>query len=389
MKTLFLTLRTFSATGGIEKVCRVMGKALYEDSVENSGQLTICSMYDRQQDAFDNPYFPFEIFRGFAVSKVQFIEEMLRIGRKMDLVILSHINLLVVGATIRKLSPKTRIVLLAHGIEIWFPVSWQKKWMLRHGCDAIWAVSNFTRHKVIEVHGASSEKCFVLNNCLDPYLPLPTITHKSERLLQHYGIAPHEKIIMSLTRISSRERYKGYDRVVRALALLKEKHPDVRYLVAGKFDEPEKNSLETLAAKLGLGSQVLMPGYIEDDELEDHFSISDAYVMPSRKEGFGIVFIEAMYYGLPVVAGNIDGTVDALLQGSLGQLINPDDIPALAIAIDRVLQHREQYLPDRTLLLENFSYETYKRKLRGLLDLIEPVMNGPELIPHMKSAPSA
>ncbi|HVU85371.1 MAG TPA: hypothetical protein VHC50_11055, partial [Puia sp.] len=98
MKTLFLTLRTFSATGGIEKVCRILGKALYEDSIENRGQLMVCSMYDRQQDAFDNPYFPFEIFRGFAISKVQFIEEMLRTGRKMDVVILSHINLLVVGA---------------------------------------------------------------------------------------------------------------------------------------------------------------------------------------------------------------------------------------------------------------------------------------------------
>ncbi len=367
MKTLFLTLRTFSATGGIEKVCRILGKALYEDSIENRGQLMVCSMYDRQQDAFDNPYFPFEIFRGFAISKVQFIEEMLRTGRKMDVVILSHINLLVVGAMIKKISPSTRIVLMAHGIEIWFPVSLQKKWMLWHSCDAILAVSDFTRHKVMEVHGVNAGKCFVLNNCLDPFLPLPSVNNKRADLMRQYGFGTRDKIIMSLTRISSRERYKGYDRVVQAMALLKEKHPDIKYLVAGKFDEVEKASLDNLVQQLGLQNQLVMPGYIEDNELEDHFALSDIYVMPSRKEGFGIVFIEAMFYGLPVIAGNADGTVDALLHGELGQLVAPDNIQQIANAIDRVLCDKTSYMPDRELLMNHFSYEVYKRKMGNVL----------------------
>src|SRR5664279_3697408 len=152
MKTLFLTLRTFSATGGIEKVCRIMGKALYEDSIQNEGVVEICSMYDRQRDAFGNPYFPSENFRGFAIGKLFFIKEMIQEGFKNDRVILSHINLLPVGWLIKKIAPRTKIILLAHGIEIWYPLSKFKRKMLRN-CYKIIAVSQYTRDTIIKVHG--------------------------------------------------------------------------------------------------------------------------------------------------------------------------------------------------------------------------------------------
>jgi phosphatidylinositol alpha-1,6-mannosyltransferase len=110
----------------------------------------------------------------------------------------------------------------------------------------------------------------------------------------------------------------------------------------------------------------MMPGYIQDEELEDHFAMSDMYVMPSRKEGFGIVFIEAMYYGLPVIAGNIDGSADALLNGELGQLVNPDNIKELSTAIANVLENKTSLSPDHSLLMQHFSYEAYKEKLEHI-----------------------
>ena len=85
--------------------------------------------------------------------------------------------------------------------------------------------------------------------------------------------------------------------------------------------------------------------------------------MPSRKEGFGIVFIEAMYYGLPVIAGNMDGSSDALLHGKLGQLVNPDSVEEIANAISNILKNKPSYIPDRKLLIQHFSYETYKNNL--------------------------
>ena len=364
-KTLFLTLRTFSATGGIEKGCKILGKALYEDSIKNEGIVQICSMYDKQEDAFDNRYFPTENFRGYGINKWRFIKETVLAGSKSNLVILSHINLLLAGWFIKKIAPHTKIILLAHGIEIWYPLNARKKRMLKQ-CDKIIAVSNYTRNKIIEVHGLAEDKCVVLNNCLNPFLPLPSLHKKSEALLNKFGFTASDKILMTLSRLSSKEKYKGYVKVIKAIAGLKEKYPNIKYLIAGRYDKREKVFLDTLINKLELQSTVIMPGYIKSEELEKCFAMCDLYIMPSSKEGFGIVFIEAMYYGLPVIAGNADGSADALLNGKLGQLVKPDDVEEISKAITNVIENKTSFIPDRKLLLQHFSYEVYKEKLEGI-----------------------
>lgn len=362
-KTLFLTLRTFSATGGIEKVCRILGKALYEESVQNESMLRICSMYDKSSDAAGNIYFPSEYFRGFKIRKLKFIINMVITGAAMDVVILSHINLLMIGSLIKKISPSTKIILLAHGIEVWYPVNKRTRRMMQK-CDSILAVSHYTRDTIINIHGISKEKCKVLNNCLDPFLPLPSIHEKKEMLLHKYRFKSSDQILMTLTRLSSKERYKGYDQVLKAIPHLKEKFPCIKYLIAGSFDDEEKLYVDTLVSQLDISDSILMTGYLQDEDLESHFALSSLYVMPSRKEGFGIVFIEAMYYGLPVIAGNIDGSADALLNGELGQLVNPESEKEIADAIARVLENPISYKPDRNLLIKNFGYENYRKQLQ-------------------------
>ena len=89
--------------------------------------------------------------------------------------------------------------------------------------------------------------------------------------------------------------------------------------------------------------------------------------MPSVKEGFGIVFIEAMYYGVPVIAANIDGSTDALLQGKLGLLIPPENPTKIQEGIEMILDNKNKFTPDFNLLIENFGYTAYKRKLEELL----------------------
>jgi phosphatidylinositol alpha-1,6-mannosyltransferase len=367
MSTLFLTLRCFSATGGIEKVCRIMGKALYEESLVNDERLQVSSMYDHRSDAFDNAYFPAENFSGYGINKLKFFWEMVNRGRKKKRVILSHINLLPVGWLIKKSSPRTELILLAHGIEIWYPLSSFKRKML-HQCDKILAVSDFTKSRVNEVHGIPMAKLSVLNNCLDPFLPLPSIHGKAGSLLKKYGFASSDIILMSLTRLSSKERYKGYDKVIAAIAGLKKRYPQLKYIIAGSSDVREGSFVKNLLKKLNVEALVVLPGFIPDEELEAHFAMSDMYVMPSRKEGFGIVFIEAMYYGLPVIAGNIDGSVDALLNGALGQLVNPDDVSQIASAITNIIEDRSAFTPSRKVLTDQFSYEAYKHKLEGVLN---------------------
>ena len=99
--TLFLTLRVFSETGGIEKVSRILGKSLHELISEHPGEsLKIFSMYDKQGDE-DEKYFPSFIFKGFGKKKLKFVCAAAREGIGTRQVILSHVNLLLAGFLIK------------------------------------------------------------------------------------------------------------------------------------------------------------------------------------------------------------------------------------------------------------------------------------------------
>jgi glycosyltransferase involved in cell wall biosynthesis len=364
--SLFLTLRVFSATGGIEKVCMVAGKALYEltgDKIKST--LHILSMYDRQEE-LDTKYFPAEIFRGFGKNKFQFVRAAFQTGINSRQVILSHVNLLLPGVLIKLFAPNTRLILIAHGIEVWSPFSFGKRYLLRK-CDHILAVSNFTKQKLVEVHGIAEDKITILNNCLDPFLEPPLQTGKNKALLDRYALAPDHFVLLTITRLASREQYKGYDNVLYALKILTATNPAIRYLVAGKYDAAEKQRLDQLVSELSLEQYVIFAGYIPDEELAAHYSIADCYIMPSKKEGFGIVFIEAMYYGKPVIGGNKDGSMDALDNGKLGIPVNPDSIQEIAAAIVKVMGNTAAYIPDRQLVMAKFSYPVYKENLRRAL----------------------
>lgn len=359
---LFFTLKIFSATGGIEKVCRVAGKALYEIFGNN---LQVYCMHDKPNDAANNPYFPTKIFRAFAGSKIAASAKAISNGRKKNIVILSHINLLPVGYFIKKINPKVKLVLFTHGIEVWQPMVPRKKKMLQ-SCNSIFSVSNFTRQKMIELQHVDANKCFTLNNCLDPFLPNKDFTQKPDGLLEKYGIAQSEMVLMTLTRLAETERHKNYDKVIAAIASLhKKNYKNLVYLIAGKYTEDEKQFILQLADANKV--KVILTGFIEDKDLPEYFALADMYIMPSKKEGFGITFIEAMYYGLPVIAGNADGSADALDNGNLGILVNPDSVEEIEQAIEKILQHKTQYIPAKDILMDKFGFEPYKKKLQTLL----------------------
>ncbi|HET7117651.1 MAG TPA: asparagine synthase (glutamine-hydrolyzing), partial [Hanamia sp.] len=363
---LFLTLRTFSVTGGIEKVSKLAGKALYELCKEAGGKLQVCSMYDQQSD-FDERYFPKKNFTGFGINRLKFSLKCIYEGSKNEIVILTHINLLPVGYLIKFFSSKTKLVLITHGIEAWPEFNVIKKHMLLK-CDEIISVSEFTKDVISRQNGFPKQNIRVLNNCLDPFLEQPLENGKDENLLKRYRLKKEDTILMTLTRLASREKYKGYDMVIESLQKLRVNYPCLKYLLVGKYDNEEKERLDRLIEKSGLENQVIFAGFIPDSELADHFNLADIYIMPSEKEGFGIVFIEAMYYNKPVIAGNKDGSTDALLNGELGLLVDPKSHKEVVDAITKIIGNKEKYLPDRKLLMENFSYPVYKKKWKEILE---------------------
>lgn len=369
MKTdvTFMTLRIFSATGGIEKVCRILGKALYERTLDGTTTLQIISSHDQQQQAFDNRYFPSEIFKGWRNKRPQFVFSALKSGVCSKKIILSHVNLLPIGWLVKLINPKVKLILLAHGIEVWSIPMGYKEFMLKK-CDSILCVSAFTRQQMITQYALPPEKMLVFNNCLDPFLNAPVEKAVAMKLRKKYGLNESDKVLFTLTRMESGERYKGYDRVIEALSQLHQQCPQMKYLIGGSYEASEKLYIDQKINKFGLLGKVLFAGFIPEDELAHHFEMCDYYVMPSYNEGFGIVFIEALYYGLPVVAGNKDGSVDALEQGKWGMLIDPLDIDAIKMALKTLYDMPVQSgVVNRKDLLLKFGYEAYKVKLENLL----------------------
>ncbi|RVT96722.1 glycosyltransferase family 1 protein [Rhodovarius crocodyli] len=139
--------------------------------------------------------------------------------------------------------------------------------------------------------------------------------------------------IISLGRLEPR---KGMDMVLRALPGL----PDARYTIIGEgADRPR---LEALAAELGVAERVRFAGAVDDTRKAALLSAADIFAMPARREGasvegYGLVYLEAAWFGLPGVAGQEGGAADAVLDGETGLLVDGTDAAAVQAALARLL----------------------------------------------------
>lgn len=360
-KLLFLTLNTFSTTGGIEKVCRVAGSAFSQLCEEQGYTFELYAMNDRPEDLLP-AYLPAASFVPFGGRRARFVRRAVAAGIQSEVVVLSHINLLVVGGLIKLLSPKTTVYLIAHGIEVWRPLPRWKRLLLAK-MDRILPVSQYTCAVMQRLHQLPPERFTVVNNCLDPFLPPKAEKAASEAVRKLHGLRASDKILFTLTRLKSSEQYKGYDKVIQLLPRLAEGHPLVKYLIAGKYDAAEKERLHQQMRELGVEDRVVFAGMIKDEDIAAYFGAADAYVMPSTGEGFGVVFIEALHYGLPVIAGNADGSVDALAGGKFGVLVNPADAAQLLSAVEEVLRDPNRFVPDDRAVWSTFGFPAYKAAL--------------------------
>jgi phosphatidylinositol alpha-1,6-mannosyltransferase len=151
-------------------------------------------------------------------------------------------------------------------------------------------------------------------------------------------------IIVTVSRLH--DAYKGHDVVIQALPLVLSRVPDVRWVVIG--DGRLRQLYERSVYRLGLRDHVQFLGAVNDCERDAWLDRAHVFVMPNRiapsgpAEGFGIVFLEAAAHGLPVVAGNVDGAVDAVVDGETGLLVDPTDVSAVARALIDLLLDRNR-----------------------------------------------
>lgn len=252
--------------------------------------------------------------------------------RRPDHIVSTHVNFGPAAYIARKAFgiPYT---LVAHGIDVHPGLSVDTVDAMR-AADGIVAVSEWTRLRVLDLGGIDPSIVTVLPNTFDEDRFRPGAT--PDELRSRYHLNPEERVILTVARLASQERYKGYDRVIRALPAISKHCGPVRFLLIGKGEDRER--IEALSALLGIRSMVTLAGFVPDRELASHYRLADVFAMPSTGEGFGIVFLEALGCGTPVVAGNRDGSVDALDGGLLGSLVDPNDIGAIARGIQALLR---------------------------------------------------
>jgi phosphatidylinositol alpha-1,6-mannosyltransferase len=363
-KISFFVLTAFSHMGGIEKFNRAFMKALADLSPALALKTTFGGMYDQ---SFDECYTEQQPYNAGNGKKLQFVLWAVKQSLQQDVIVLGHLNLAPIAVLLKLIAPQKKLIIICHGIEVFEPVSGVKKKALQQA-NHILAVSSFTKQQLISKQGLPGEKISVFPNTIDPFFKFPVDFAKPEYLQQRYGIAANEKVILTLTRLNSKEGYKGYDTLVTVLPELLKQNIPFKYILAGKADATELQRMNTLIKSLGLEERVLMPGFIADEEITDHYLLADVFVMPSKGEGFGIVYTEAMACGLPVIAGNKDGSTEALQFGELGTLIDPDNAEELKEALVQVLgeQHEPKQLQKK--MLNCFSFERFKERLQNVIE---------------------
>ena len=145
--------------------------------------------------------------------------------------------------------------------------------------------------------------------------------------------------ILTVARLT--DRYKGFDVMLRAMALVRARIPAVRWVVIG--DGPLRGELERTAQTWGLDASVLFCGHVSDEELDGWFARSHVFAMPSRLpargggEGYGLVYLEAAARGLPCVAGNVGAVAEAVIDGETGLLVDASDHVQTAGALVELL----------------------------------------------------
>jgi glycosyltransferase involved in cell wall biosynthesis len=187
------------------------------------------------------------------------------------------------------------------------------------------------------------------------------------------GLSPEEKVVFYIGRFDPR---KGIETLVRAVGQSQLRGKENLKLIIGGGSRPgqsdgiERERIEGIVAELGMTDITTFPGRISDEILPAYYAAADVCVVPSHYEPFGLVAIEAMASGTPVVASDVGGLQFTVVPEETGLLAPPQDEAAFAVAIDRILSNpdwRNQLSKQaRTRIEEKFSWDGVANQLSEL-----------------------
>jgi len=341
--------------GGVQLFSQLALRALTEEFGASRG-IQILSRMDLSDTMTNNGIDqPFVACGG---SLLRFATEYTRLVNitSWDAIVFMHIN--PIRLNFLKLR-RQRSAVIIHGIEVWRRLSKVFQSALSR-VDRIISNSGHTIRHACEINPWMAR--IPTSVC---HLGVPESPLDAELNLPRIG----PEYVLSIGRMVEKERYKGFDELIAIWPRIELARPGIRLKLMG--DGPDRPRLE--AAARAVGANIDFLGRVSDMDRDIHLRNCSAFAMPSRGEGFGLVYLEAMRLGRPVLAGNTDAGGEVFEDRISGRAVNPVDSDELCEGLLDVLgPNGESYgILGRKRFYEHFTYEHFKtRFLAPIRDLV-------------------
>jgi phosphatidylinositol alpha-1,6-mannosyltransferase len=288
-----------------------------------------------------------------------------------DLMICAHVGLAPTARLIQRLTG-VRFWVVLYGIEVWGDLPATKRSALQAAQRYV-AITRFTLDATVARHGLKTHRDLILPPTLPKWrLPSPETDYQTSK-------GATGPMVLTVGRIAASERYKGHDVMLEAWPAVLCRVPDAVYWIVGSGDDSAR--LESRARDLGITDSVHFAGSVSPEELDVCYHRCCIFAMPARTElntrvprgeGFGIVFLEAMAHGKPVVGPSIGAPAEFIRSGEHGLLVDPTDSHEVAEALIELLEDpaRAHRMGDagREWVAREFSFDRFCERLRDALE---------------------
>ncbi|MBC7624905.1 MAG: asparagine synthase (glutamine-hydrolyzing) [Aeromicrobium sp.] len=277
-----------------------------------------------------------------------------------ECVVVGHLHLAPLAWLSWRLGRIGRYVVVLHGIEAWKRAGLFERLALRQA-DAVVATTHYTARTCAVVNGLPEQNFKVIPLCLEPLPATPAPNFKLD------GAFP----ILFVGRLSATERYKGLETLMHAVARLNEENIGGKLHVIGDGDDAAR--LQTIARSLGLSDDTIcFHGTVSDAVLQAAYASAKVFAMPSAKEGFGIVFLEAMRHDVVCIGGAHGGMSEVFTDGVEGYLVPFGDIDLLTRRLitlggDDATRHRLAQA-GRRRFQSGYEFDVFAARWRSLLN---------------------
>lgn len=280
--------------------------------------------------------------------------------RDCDWVFFTHLSVAKVQSFVPARICRPYAVFL-HGIEAWRPLGQELEAVLKGAALRV-ANSAFTAERVQRMHPAIGE-----------VLPCPLalsadkLSSRSTATELRWQLGQHAVVLVA--RMSASERYKGHEELIAAWPGVLARVPDARLVFVGEGDDVTR--LTRQARALGIEPTVVFTGFVSEDELTAIYRHAAAFAMPSRGEGFGLVYLEAMAERLPCIGAIDDAASEIIVDGETGFLVRQSDREALTERLVRLLTddslRRQMGDAGYHRLHEQFTYAAFSQRVLSLI----------------------